>query len=245
MKNWKVFLCYKQLWTHLTLCSKIKLLNDISRFCCYNHVLRFLLYMVILLYTVNKILVQNNFHICYGCWEAALRGVLRKRCSRNMQQIYRRTPMQKCNFNKVAKQLHIAAYFQNTFFLWTPLKGYFWLLFVFTKVLVFIETKIKLPKVRNNPLEQVNPQVLASFLKTRFFNVFWWETGKTKANRFFNRKVIGKTWGKWYLSFSFFFCQKQPPEVFYKKLVLKILQYSQENTCVGKHLCWSLFLIKL
>ena len=51
-----------------------------------------------------------------------------------MQQIYRRTPMPKCNFNKVAKQLYwnhtsawvfsckFAAYFQNTFsqeHLWT------------------------------------------------------------------------------------------------------------------------------
>ena len=26
-------------------------------------------------------------------------------CSENMQQIYRRTPMSKCDFNKVAKQL--------------------------------------------------------------------------------------------------------------------------------------------
>ena len=34
-----------------------------------------------------------------------LKGVLEKRCSENMQQIYRRTPMPKCNFNKVAKQL--------------------------------------------------------------------------------------------------------------------------------------------
>ena len=33
-------------------------------------------------------------------------GVLRKRCSEKMQQIYRRTPMPKCNFNKVAKQLY-------------------------------------------------------------------------------------------------------------------------------------------
>ena len=33
------------------------------------------------------------------------RGVLKKRCSENMQQIYRRTPMLKCDFNKVAKQL--------------------------------------------------------------------------------------------------------------------------------------------
>ena len=55
------------------------------------------------------------------------RSVLRKRCSENIQQIYRRTPMPKYNFNKVAKQLYrnrplawlffckFAAYFQNTF----------------------------------------------------------------------------------------------------------------------------------
>ena len=56
------------------------------------------------------------------------RGVLRKRCSENMRQIYRRTPMPKCDFKKVAKQLYwnhtsawvfsckFAAYIQNTFF---------------------------------------------------------------------------------------------------------------------------------
>ena len=33
------------------------------------------------------------------------RGFLRRRCSENMQQIYRKTPMSKCNFNKVASQL--------------------------------------------------------------------------------------------------------------------------------------------
>ena len=33
------------------------------------------------------------------------RGVLKKRCSENMQQIYRRT-MPKCDFNKVANQLY-------------------------------------------------------------------------------------------------------------------------------------------
>ena len=54
------------------------------------------------------------------------KGVPRKRCSENMQQIYRRPPMPKCDFNKVAKQLYwnstsawvfsckFAAYFQNT-----------------------------------------------------------------------------------------------------------------------------------
>ena len=55
------------------------------------------------------------------------KGVLRKRCAENMHQIYRRTPMSKCGFNKVEKQLYwnhtsawvfsckFAAYFKNTF----------------------------------------------------------------------------------------------------------------------------------
>ena len=34
------------------------------------------------------------------------RRVLKKRYSENMQQIYRRTPMPKCDFNKVALQLY-------------------------------------------------------------------------------------------------------------------------------------------
>ena len=33
------------------------------------------------------------------------RGVPRKRCSENMQQVYKRTSMPKCDFNKVALQL--------------------------------------------------------------------------------------------------------------------------------------------
>ena len=53
-------------------------------------------------------------------------GVLRKRRSENMRQIYRRTPMPKCDFNKVSEKLYwnytstwvfsykLAAYFQNT-----------------------------------------------------------------------------------------------------------------------------------
>ena len=57
-----------------------------------------------------------------------------QRCSENMQQFYRRTPIPKCDFNKVVKQLYwdhtstwvlcskFAAYCQNTFpykHLWT------------------------------------------------------------------------------------------------------------------------------
>ena len=56
------------------------------------------------------------------------RGVIRKMRSENRQQIYRRVPMPKCGFNKVAVQLYLshtlawvlscklAAYFQNIFF---------------------------------------------------------------------------------------------------------------------------------
>ena len=52
------------------------------------------------------------------------RVVLRKRCFKNMQQIYKRTHMPKCDFNKVGKQgcssawmfsCKFAAYFQNAF----------------------------------------------------------------------------------------------------------------------------------
>ena len=45
------------------------------------------------------------------------KSVLSKRCSENMQQINRITPMPKCDFNKVA--------FSEHFFLGTPLDGCF------------------------------------------------------------------------------------------------------------------------
>ena len=44
------------------------------------------------------------------------RGILRKRCSENMQKIYRRTPMPKCNFNKVALQLYCFAALLKSYF---------------------------------------------------------------------------------------------------------------------------------
>ena len=64
-------------------------------------------------------------------WESTqkqpFRGVLIKKCSENMQQIYRKTLMLKCDLSKVVKQLYwnhtsvraffckFAAYFQNSF----------------------------------------------------------------------------------------------------------------------------------
>ena len=69
------------------------------------------------------------------CQKQPSRGVLKKKCSENMQQIYRRTPMRKHDFNKVAKQLYwnrtsawVFSEFLHIFripFLWTPLDGCF------------------------------------------------------------------------------------------------------------------------
>ena len=49
--------------------------------------------------TKIKIIRERNIR------EQPPRGVPRKRCSENMQQIYRRTPMLKCDFNKAAATL--------------------------------------------------------------------------------------------------------------------------------------------
>ena len=57
------------------------------------------------------------------------RGALSKRCFKNMQQIYWRTPMPKCDFNKVALQLYfgmvvlqyISSIFLEHLFLGAPL----------------------------------------------------------------------------------------------------------------------------
>ena len=45
------------------------------------------------------------------------RVVLRKRCSENMEQIYRRTPMLKCDFNKVPLRSPCAKGFDKLTFL--------------------------------------------------------------------------------------------------------------------------------
>ena len=70
---------------------------------------------------------KSNSSIISNEQKQPSRDVLRKRCSRNMQQIYRRTPMSKCDFNKIAKQLYwnhtsayvfsckFATYFRTTF----------------------------------------------------------------------------------------------------------------------------------
>ena len=48
--------------------------------------------------------ISSNFWKCLSHKEP-YRGVLRKMCSENMQQIYRRTPMPNCDFNKAIKAM--------------------------------------------------------------------------------------------------------------------------------------------
>ena len=80
------------------------------------------------LMTLEKLsLLLLEFFISLQVQKQPPRGVSRKRCSENMPQIYWRTPMPKCDFNKVALQLYwnrtspwvfsckFATYFQNTF----------------------------------------------------------------------------------------------------------------------------------
>ena len=50
-------------------------------------------------------LLTNLIHIHYYSDQPS-RGALKKRCSQNIHQIFRRTPMSKCDFKKVEKQLH-------------------------------------------------------------------------------------------------------------------------------------------
>ena len=67
------------------------------------------------------------------------RGVLKKRCSENIQQIYSRTPMPKCDFNKVANLLIVFSQHSGSslkwilkwIFIWDKiLRQFFWIIFI-------------------------------------------------------------------------------------------------------------------
>ena len=112
---------------------------------------------------IHKVLRAQNLMILFWyatcLWQVGsffqkqpFRSVLRKKYSENMEQIYRRTPLPKCDLNKVAKQLcwnhtsawvfsyKFAAYFQNNFSWehpWTTASGSFkskvWILMIWIK----------------------------------------------------------------------------------------------------------------
>ena len=58
-------------------------------------------------YRVKKANLSDQTFLFINLQKQPFRGILMKRCSENMQQIYRRTRMLKCDFNKVALQEHL------------------------------------------------------------------------------------------------------------------------------------------
>ena len=53
---------------------------------------------------LSSSLMANEFSLIINVQKQPPRGVPRKGCSENMQQIYKRTPKPKCDFNEVAEQ---------------------------------------------------------------------------------------------------------------------------------------------
>ena len=85
------------------------------------------LYVIHCFYHSSHSFICASFFVATKVQKQPSIDVLIKRCSENMQQIYRRTPTPKCDFNKVANHLYynhtsawlfsckFAAYLQNTF----------------------------------------------------------------------------------------------------------------------------------
>ena len=92
-------------------------------------------------YTKTVQLLCSHFFILQLIFiqKQSSRSVLKKRCSGNMQQIYRRTPMPKCDFNKVAllcnfikitlwhgcSPVNLLHIFRTSFLTWTAASGSF------------------------------------------------------------------------------------------------------------------------
>ena len=62
---------------------------------------------------LKVVLRKPSPRMMFSCSEKSIsaqkkpsRVVLKKRCFESIQQIYRRTPMSKCDFNKISKQLY-------------------------------------------------------------------------------------------------------------------------------------------
>ena len=133
--NWSVFKVRKKRneWVHPTLKEYLRegtknLIFVLIYFFLFWFILSFY-YRFISGQTSNIFLnaLKARFDLLLCIRKQPSRGVLRRKCSEDMQQNYRRTPMSKYDFNKVALQLYwnstvtwvfsckFAAYFQNTF----------------------------------------------------------------------------------------------------------------------------------
>ena len=72
-----------------------------SEICCKINY-RIVCVLIFLFVSNPKTLCRKSVEkLSYLIWKQPPRGVLMKKCSENMQQIYRRTPMLRCDFNEV------------------------------------------------------------------------------------------------------------------------------------------------
>ena len=106
-------------------------------------------------------------------------GVLRKRCSKNIQQIYRRTPVSKCDFNKVAFGMGVLLY------------------------------------------------------------IYWISSEHLFTRIPFYKKTYGVLLLVVLIQYLYQIYRSTHPKVFCKKVLKNFTKFT------GKHLCWSLFFIKL
>ena len=94
-------------------------------------------------YLLPKIVGNSKLSVLWYSQKQLSIGAFIKGCSENMQQIYRRAPMLKCDFNKVVLELywnHTSAWmfsckfcciFLEHLFLRTPQEGCFYILYYF------------------------------------------------------------------------------------------------------------------
>ena len=64
--------------------------------------LTLIMYLFVEMHQIKNLVSSFLHTILQYYLEVALQRCSKKRCSENMQEIYRRTPMRKCDFNKVA-----------------------------------------------------------------------------------------------------------------------------------------------
>ena len=125
---WKIIL--KSVYcSNLEALILLLIIVQICHFCIFRVCLKNCLNVPMKYYILHQFnfLLLAVFCLANSCYQnQPSRGVLKKRYSENMQQIYRRTAMPKCDFNKQLCWNHtstwvfsckFAAYFQNNFFL--------------------------------------------------------------------------------------------------------------------------------
>ena len=100
-------------------CARIARVSIVSYLCC----IRVVHIALVSLVSGTRLVIQTRSHkitllhvIAFHLLKQPTRSALTKRCSENMQQVYRRTPMSKCDFNKAATQLNFPHIFRAPFY---------------------------------------------------------------------------------------------------------------------------------